>query len=86
VIVGGEDVSAQKPDPTGLLLATDKLGGAAGETIYVGDSPIDVQTALAANIPFIAVISGVSSQETFEGYKVLHILKDLSELPRVLGN
>ncbi len=38
VIAGGEDVSVQRPDPTGSLLAAGKLEYSAAETAYVGDS------------------------------------------------
>jgi phosphoglycolate phosphatase len=45
VIIGGEDVAKHKPDPTGLLTAVERLGGAPESALYVGDSVTDAQTA-----------------------------------------
>ena len=38
IIVGGEDVTTHKPDPTGLLMALEKLGHSSAQTVYVGDT------------------------------------------------
>ena len=80
VIVGGEDVSAHKPDPEGLLRAIDALGAAPKKTLYVGDSVTDAQTAERANVSFAAVLSGVTRREEFNGLAVHRVLEDLREL------
>jgi len=48
VIIGGEDVQERKPDPKGLLEAIKKLNLAISQTIYVGDSLTDAETAYRA--------------------------------------
>jgi HAD superfamily hydrolase (TIGR01509 family) len=48
VVVCGEDATQRKPHPEALLLALDRLGIAATEAAYVGDSPEDVAMARAA--------------------------------------
>ena len=85
VIVGGEDVSAHKPDPEGLLKAIDNLGDSRPSTLYVGDSVTDAKTAERAAVPFVAVLSGVTPREAFVDYAVCAILESLSELPGLLG-
>ncbi len=80
VIVGGEDVSAPKPDPEGLLRAIDDLRVFAEKTLYVGDSVTDAQTAERANVSFAAVLSGVTRREEFNGFAVHRVLEDLREL------
>ena len=80
VIVGGEDVSAHKPDPEGLLRAIDALGAAPKNTLYVGDSVTDAQTAERANVSFAAVLSGVTRREEFNGLAVHRVIGDLREL------
>ena len=84
VIIGGEDVSAHKPDPGGLLVALGSLGHSCRDSLYVGDHSIDAETARSANVPFIAVLSGTTPREQFELCEVLCILEDLGELPKVL--
>lgn len=84
VIVGGEDVSAHKPDPSGLLIALDTLRHSGRDSLYVGDHSIDAETARSAKIPFVAVLSGTTPREQFESLEVLCILEDLGELTGVL--
>ena len=84
VIVGGEDVSAYKPDPSGFLIALDALRHSSRDSLYVGDHSIDAETARSANVPFIAVLSGTTPREQFEPWEVLCILEDLGELTGVL--
>ena len=57
VVVTGNDVTERKPSPEGILQALDKLGVAASHAVYVGDTPIDHQTALAAKVRFIGIRS-----------------------------
>lgn len=83
VIVGGEDVSRQKPDPEGILLAIERLG-AHKSALYVGDSPTDAEAAKRAGIPFVAVLSGVTPRESFSDYPFYHIIENLVELVDLL--
>lgn len=84
-IVGGEDVEVLKPDPTGLLRAVDALGTPREQSLYVGDSVTDAETARRAGVPFAAVLSGVTEREAFAGYQPVMILESAGELPEVLG-
>lgn len=80
VIIGFEDVSEQKPNPTGLLAAIERLNSIRQNCFYVGDSVTDAKTAQRANIDFIAVLSGVTPRAAFEDYDVYAILEDVSGL------
>ena len=55
VIVGGGRV-ALKPDPAPLRLCMAELG--ADHAIFVGDSEVDAETALAAGLPFLLYTEG----------------------------
>ena len=68
-IVGGEDVEEHKPHPEGLLLAKEKLKIKKEQAIYIGDSLVDVEAAKAAEIDFIAVLTGTVSKQVFEDKK-----------------
>ena len=80
VIIGFEDVFEQKPNPTGLLAAVERLNCVRQNCFYVGDSVTDAKTAQQANIDFIAVLSGVTPPAAFEDYNVYAILEDVSKL------
>jgi len=84
VVVGGEDVTAHKPDPIGLLMALEKLGHSSTQTVYVGDSVVDAETAKRANVAFVAVLSGVTPKESFRDYAPLAVIDNLQMLPSLL--
>ena len=85
VIVGGEDVASHKPDPEGLKQAMADLGCLPAQVLYVGDSVVDAETAKRAQTAFIAVLSGVTDQKAFEGYPLIAVIENLSQLPEKLA-
>ena len=58
VFLPREAVSAVKPDPAHLLAAMTGLGAGAGETIMIGDHPIDIETGRRAGAMTAGVASG----------------------------
>lgn len=71
VVIGAEDVEYCKPHPEPLLLAASKLGVFPEESIYVGDSLSDAQSASAAHIPFFGVLTGVGEREELSNYGIV---------------
>ena len=61
-ILGYEDMSIHKPDPTGLLEVVRRLGSVPPDTLYVGDSVVDAEAAQRAGMPFVAVLTGPSTK------------------------
>jgi 2-phosphoglycolate phosphatase len=53
-VVTGEDVTHQKPDPEGPLLAAKQLGIAPADCVFVGDSPADIPAGKAADMLTVA--------------------------------
>lgn len=51
----------KKPAPDALLSAIRELGVAPGETVYIGDSDVDIATAKNAGVPCISVYWGFRS-------------------------
>jgi phosphoglycolate phosphatase len=85
VVVGGEDVSCQKPDPEGVSEALHMLGETPPACVYVGDSAVDAETALRARLPFVAVLSGTTRRDAFRSYAPHAVIDDLRELPRLVA-
>ena len=85
VIVGREDVIASKPDPEGVLTAMSALGSVPSTTCYVGDSLTDAKTAQQAQVPFIAVLSGVTAQTAFNAFACQAIIASIAELPDAIA-
>jgi phosphoglycolate phosphatase len=80
VIIGGEDVTAHKPDPTGLRMAIAGLRPVSSHPLYVGDSTVDAETANRAGVPFVAVLSGVTAKDAFRDYKPFAVIENLTQL------
>jgi phosphoglycolate phosphatase len=59
-ITGQDTFTFRKPDPRHLTETVHLAGGASDNAVMVGDSITDIDTALAANIPVVAVSFGYS--------------------------
>lgn len=80
IIVGGEDVKTAKPSPEGLLFAIKQLHVSKAETLYIGDSTVDAQTAKAAGVDFAGVLHGMTTAEELQQYPHKKIMSSLEEL------
>lgn len=56
VIVGGDSLAVRKPDPAPLRAAVSALHGR--QVVFVGDSEVDAETALRADLPFALFTEG----------------------------
>lgn len=84
VIIGGEDVNEHKPHPSGLIAAMSRMQVDTDDVLYVGDSTVDALAAERAKVPFIAVLSGTTSETEFNETAKVAVIDDISTLPRLL--
>jgi len=63
VVVTATDTSEHKPSPVPLQLCLQRLGATASGSIYVGDSPFDIQAGAAAGMATAAVAWGVFGRD-----------------------
>ena len=80
IIVGGEDVKTAKPSPESLLFALKQLHATKAETLYIGDSTVDAETAQAAGVAFAGVTHGVTTAKELGKYPHWKIMSTLNEL------
>jgi HAD superfamily hydrolase (TIGR01509 family) len=71
-----DTVERSKPHPEGLLRALDELAVAARDTIYVGDTLVDMEMAHAAGARFVAV-GGTMEAARFHEAGVEHVWSDV---------
>lgn len=64
VVVGQTEALAKKPDPASVFFIGDYLDIPIGETVFVGDSEIDIATARRAGIPCVSVSWGFRSENS----------------------
>lgn len=80
VIIGGEDVKHHKPNPEGLFKAMEILAVSPGEVLYIGDSTVDAETAVAGGVDFVGVTTGMTTREELQCFPNKKIISNLSEL------
>jgi phosphoglycolate phosphatase len=78
-ICGKETFPMSKPDHRTLLMAIEKAGGRHENTIMVGDSKVDIETARNAGVPVIAVDFGYTDDPvaTYKPNRVISHFDDL---------
>ncbi len=71
-VLGGDE-APRKPDPTGVRELMARAGAGPRETVFVGDSRVDVRTARAAGVALVAVTWGFGTRAELasEGATVL---------------
>lgn len=66
IAVGESATVKRKPNPDTLLKALDELGSRQEESLYIGDSEVDVETARNAGVSCVAVLWGFRDKETLK--------------------
>jgi pyrophosphatase PpaX len=64
VVVTASDTAEHKPSPVPLRLCLERLGAGAEGSLYVGDSPVDIEAGRAAGMATAAVAWGVFGRES----------------------
>lgn len=83
-VLGPEDVTAPKPDPSMLLEAVRRLGIPKAETVYVGDMAVDVQTAKAAGVRVWLVPGGATGRESATAAGPDRVLTGFAEVAELI--
>jgi len=78
--VTGGDEAPRKPDPAGTLATMRRLGATRAETVFIGDSPTDVQTARAAGVTAVAVAWGFRTRAELRAAGAVHVVERVAEL------
>jgi phosphoglycolate phosphatase len=83
----GENEAAgvrKKPAPDSVLEAMRILGASPADTVYVGDSEVDIQTAKNAGIPCISVSWGFKDKDFLLESGATCLAEDVEALRRLL--
>ncbi|MBO6898153.1 MAG: HAD-IA family hydrolase [Shimia sp.] len=83
-LVGADTLPVRKPDPLPLVETVTRLNGDPAQTLLVGDSDTDRNTARAAGVPSVLVTFGPSGEDmaALEPEALLH---DYEALPQVVA-
>jgi phosphoglycolate phosphatase len=84
LILSGDSLPKQKPDPLPLLHACKHFGITPDHGLLVGDSANDVQAARAAGMPVICVPYGYNHGHDIRESHPDKVVESLAELPQYL--
>lgn len=79
-ILGQYEGISKKPSPEGASLIANQLNLKSSEILFVGDSDVDVKTALAANMQLVCVSYGYSSKQEMVDAGCVNFVSTVEEL------
>lgn len=82
--IGQREPLKRKPAPDMVFEALKELGSNREETVYVGDSEVDLLTARNAGLPCISVTWGFRSREFLEKQGAKQMISSTKELEHIL--
>ena len=83
-VAGRRDGVAAKPDPTLVNEMRKGFGRAEGETLYVGDSDVDVFTAQNARLACCGALWGFRTKEELAGAGADYLAENADELAKIV--
>lgn len=84
--LGERENVRRKPEPDSLLEAMKELGAVPERTLYVGDSEVDVQTALNAGVDLLAVTWGFRGEEQLRSSGAEHFAHSPEDIEAFLSS
>ena len=75
----------KKPDPTSAFELCEQLGCKPEEVLYVGDSDVDMQTAVNAGFYPVGVDWGFRSAEVIKAHGAKKVISTPADLLKILG-
>jgi phosphoglycolate phosphatase len=86
VAIGESQHVARKPAPDSVFTAMKELGSKVEETIYIGDSDVDVHTAHNAGLKCVGVTWGFRDREILHNAGADYIIDKPMELLKILAD
>lgn len=84
IAVGEREGVKRKPAPDSVLAVMDALGARREDTVYIGDSDVDVETAKNAGVDLIGVEWGFRPREVLLEHGAKVTVKSTDELLRLI--
>lgn len=86
MVMGLSDKFPSKPSPESTLYALEKLGVNKSETVFVGDSAVDMQTGVNCGIVPIGVLWGFREEQELLDNGARFLAGNAKELLRIIGD
>lgn len=82
-LIGADTLPVRKPDPLPLAETARRLGGDPAQTVLIGDSVTDRETARNAGVPSVLVTFGPSGED-MAALEPEALLQDYADLPALV--
>lgn len=83
-VLGEDDVGARKPDPLIVDILRGKVGAGRAQTLYVGDSLVDAETAHNAGVELCLVTYGYARPDEIRAAPAAYHIDRFDELLRIV--
>jgi HAD superfamily hydrolase (TIGR01549 family) len=83
-VIGAQTTRRMKPHPEPLLFAAQKMGVEPGQCLMIGDTTIDMRTAVAAGAQRVGVLCGFGMEDELRATGAQLILRTTSDLLAIL--
>ena len=84
IVMGHSGEFPHKPSPEGALYIVSQLGGTPEETVFVGDSDVDMKTAQNAGLHPVGVSWGYRPKELLKELGAEMIIHDASDFEKLI--
>lgn len=84
-VQGQREGIPRKPDPTAAVALAEEMRSSPSHTVFVGDSDVDIQTALAAGMVAVGVEWGFRGRKELETAGAERVISSPSELLALFG-
>ncbi len=85
-IIAGDSEHPKKPDPAALFFLMKKCRAGKGETLFVGDSVVDIETARNAGVEIAIVSHGFEKENDLKSASPDFMVKNFKELLALAGS
>lgn len=84
-VIGGDEMRIRKPHPAVLVDLMRRFKAKPAETVMVGDSRFDMETAKRARVRAVACTFGFGSRAELKAYRPQAMIGRMTALPRALA-
>jgi len=85
VVIGEGPNFPKKPDPQSLMHVLELFGHESDKALFIGDSEVDIQTAINAQVKVIGVLWGFRDLENITKENPNYIVGNISEILKIIG-
>jgi phosphoglycolate phosphatase len=85
-VLGAQPAIPAKPDPAGALQIAERIGAPPAAFLYLGDSGVDMRTAVAAGMYPVGALWGFRTGDELRAAGARTLAEDPSDVMALLGN